>query len=60
LKIDEFAGKIEKLLENDDLRKKMGCTAKKNVEQFSVQACAKKMEGLYERLTSYYSPKQEA
>lgn len=60
LKIDEFADKIEKLLENDDLRKKMGSSASKYVEEFSVQACAKKMESLYERLASYYSPKPNA
>lgn len=60
LKVDEFAGKIEKLLEDNDLRKKMGQAATKNIEQFSVEACAKKMESLYERLTSYYCPKPNA
>lgn len=60
LKVDEFAGKIEKLLEDDNLRKKMGQTASKYVEEFSVKACAQKMESLYERLTSYYSPKPNA
>lgn len=57
LKIDEFTDKIKKLLEDENLRKKMGQEARKNVEQFSTKATAQKMEKLYERLTSYYSPK---
>lgn len=57
LNVDEFSDKIEKLLSNEGLRKKMGQIAKKDVEQFSTHASAQKMEKLYERLKSYYSPK---
>ena len=51
----EFSSKIEKLLDDDDLRKKMGKNAKESAEKFSTKHSADKMEDIYEKMLSYYS-----
>lgn len=50
LKKEEFSAKIGKLLDNEDLRKKMGRSGKENAERFSKLNCGLKMEELYERI----------
>lgn len=55
LNVDAFAAKIELLLENDCLRKRLGAQARKKAEKFSAAACALKMEKLYEKAISDYS-----
>lgn len=50
LKSAEFAAKIERLLDDDNLRKKMGQQARQNAEEYSVAACGQKMKTLYTRL----------
>lgn len=52
LKIDEFTDKINELLENNVLRKKMGDAAKINASQYSVNVTADKMEKLYVKLAN--------
>jgi len=54
LKTDEFAAKIEQLLDDENLRTKMGHEARKNARQFTVVACADKMEKLYARTIHYH------
>ena len=49
LNLTDFTGKIERLLDDDALRIKMGSQAKENAKEFSKEACAIKMESLYER-----------
>jgi len=55
LQVGEFSGKIEKLLDNEYLRKRFGRQAQKNAVQFSAENTARKMEKLYERTLSNYS-----
>lgn len=50
LKRNVFSGRIEQLLDNESLRKKMGDAARKNAQKFSTSACADLMEGLYEKV----------
>lgn len=58
LNTDEFAVKIEKLLDDETLRKKMGTAAQENAKRFSTQNCALRMEELYEKtLRDYRSAK---
>jgi len=57
LNIDEFSGKIEKLLDDRDLRRKMGEKGRENAKKFSSLACALKMETIYEKTISRYAPK---
>lgn len=54
LKEEEFSAKIEKLIDNESLRKKMGQTGKKNAEKLSDLNCGLKMEELYERTLNYH------
>lgn len=46
----EFAQNIIKLVENDNLRKKMSETAKKNSQRFSIEVWVKKITELYQML----------
>ena len=48
LNIRDFSGKIEKLLDDYGLRRQMGRNAEKNAVEFSSEACAIKLEKLYE------------
>ena len=43
----EFSAKIEKLLDDENLRKQMGEKAREGVKKFSTQNCALRMEELY-------------
>ncbi len=54
LKSAEFAAKIERLLDDDSLRTKMGQEARKNAKKFSVEATAQQMEKLYGRITDHH------
>jgi len=54
LKIDEFSDRISQLLDDEDLRKRMGAKAKVDAEEFSTSACAKKMENLYINVKNNY------
>lgn len=54
LKTDVFADKIERLLDDEDLRAKMGRQAEKNAGQFSIESTARQMEKLYERTRGNY------
>jgi len=47
LKVDEFSSRIEQLLDDESLRKKMGAQAKINARAYSTISCAQKMEKLY-------------
>ena len=58
LKVEEFCERIEKLLDDEGLRKKMGTKAKQNAERFSTENMASAMEKLYERTISNYSQSQ--
>lgn len=55
LKVNEFSCRIEKLLDDEELRKKFGKKARENAEKFSARNCALKMEKLYEKTISYRS-----
>jgi len=50
--VEEFSRKIGDLLDDNELRKKMGETARKNASEFSVEKCTDKMEELYKRLAT--------
>lgn len=50
LKVNQFAAKIEQLLDDEKLRKKMGQQGKINAQKFSVEATAFQMGNLYERI----------
>ncbi|MBM2820524.1 MAG: hypothetical protein HW405_284 [Candidatus Berkelbacteria bacterium] len=50
LKEDIFAAKINELLEDNELRTKMGKSAKVNALKYSQQKCAEKMLSIYEKL----------
>lgn len=54
LKVEEFAAKINKLLNNDALRREMGQNARENAKQYSSLNCALKMEKLYEKTIEQY------
>ena len=54
LNIDEFTGKIESLLNNENLRKQMGECARENAKKFSVKATSDQMEKLYEKTRHHY------
>ncbi len=54
LKTDEFTAKIELLLDDDNLRTRMGREARQNARKFSVEACAQKMEKIYERTIDHH------
>lgn len=54
LKTDEFAARIEQLLDDENLRTKMGYEARQHARQFSVEACADKMAKLYERTIDHH------
>jgi glycosyltransferase involved in cell wall biosynthesis len=54
LNVDEFTDKINSLLDNENLRKKLGAQAKQNAQKYSTQVCADKLENLYEKVTSHY------
>lgn len=54
LKSAEFAAKIERLLDDDNLREKMGQQARQNAEKYSVAACGQKMKNLYERTVHHH------
>ena len=58
LKIEEFSGKIEKLLDNDKLRNAMAKNARKNALEFSNKNCALKMEELYVKTIDNYVSKR--
>ncbi len=49
LNINDFAGKIESLLDNPEKRKEMGKNAKESAKEFSSLSCAIKLEKLYEK-----------
>ena len=48
----EFSGRIEQLLDDETLRKKMGDQARRSAERFSIETCTDKMEKLYETTIS--------
>ncbi len=54
LNVDEFTDRINRLLNNDELRKKMGQAAKVNAQEYSTKACADKMEELYVKVTHHH------
>lgn len=54
LNLADFSSKIEKLLDNEDLRKKMGERARKNAQNFSAASSAQKLEELYERTIAHH------
>lgn len=54
LNIDEFTGKIESLLDNENLRKQMGERARENAKKFSVLTTANQMEKIYEQAINNY------
>ena len=54
LNLSEFAGKIEKLLDDREGRIKMGKNARISAEEFSDVNCAIKMEKIYERTVKKY------
>jgi len=49
LKIVDFTDKIEKLLDDDNLRQQMGKKARESSKKYSVEICADQMEELYEK-----------
>lgn len=55
LNLDKFCAKIEALLENKNLREKLGVNALQNAKEFSAKASADKMERLYEKTINHYS-----
>lgn len=57
LNISEFAGKIEKLLDNEVLYKKMAKNARSDAKEFSSEACADKLEKLYNETIIRYRSK---
>lgn len=59
LKNEEFSAKIEKLLEDRDLRKRMGERGKKNAEKYSKLNSALKMEDLYEHTINCHYPQPQ-
>lgn len=54
LKVDEFTDRINHLLDNEALRKKMGEQAKINARNFSTRVCADKMEELYVKVKNHH------
>lgn len=54
LNIHQFAVKINKLLNDRELRHKMSQAARKNAEQYSSKSCAMKMEKLYDETITKY------
>ena len=52
---DEFSVKIEKLLDDENLRKQMGEKARENAKKFSTQNCAFRMEELYAKAIRNHS-----
>lgn len=55
LNVEAFCDKIEKLLDSETLRKKMGQKAKIDAKKFSARNSALKMEELYERTINNYN-----
>jgi len=55
LNIHEFAAKINKLLDDDKLRYKMGQAGQTHAKQYSSLNCAIKMEALYEKTREQYN-----
>jgi glycosyltransferase involved in cell wall biosynthesis len=51
--IQEMAEKIMLLIENEDLRKKMGIKAKENVKRFSPDIIMKEWDNLFQQLNLY-------
>ena len=49
LNTNDFCAKIEKLLDDEELRKQMGQKGRENAKRFSTQNCALRMEELYEK-----------
>lgn len=47
LNLSEFTGRIESLLDDENLCRKIGAAARENAKEFSKEACAAKMENLY-------------
>lgn len=60
LNIVDFRAKIEYLLNENSLRKKMGKEARKTVEVFSAKNCALKMEKLYEQTIARFRQQSKA
>lgn len=54
LKVEEFTDRIEKLLNDERLRKKFGKQAKGNASRFSVKITADHMEIIYEQTINHY------
>ncbi|AKM82588.1 TPA: glycosyltransferase family 4 protein [Candidatus Berkelbacteria bacterium] len=54
LNLDQFIGRIESLLNDDNLRLKLGAAARENAKEYSKEASASKMEKLYERTIANY------
>ena len=48
--INEFSNSVLKIVNNEDLRKRLSAQAKINSEKFSIEPWIKKMTGLYEEL----------
>jgi glycosyltransferase involved in cell wall biosynthesis len=55
LVINDFVAKIEKLLDDPPLHTAMIKNARKNAEEYSAEACAAKMEKLYEDTIQLYN-----
>jgi 1,2-diacylglycerol 3-alpha-glucosyltransferase len=54
LKSNLFAQRIEKLLDDEKLRYRLGNQARINSQKFSVEACTDKLEEIYEKTISNY------
>lgn len=57
LNISQFSDKINQLLSDDNLRKKIGAQARIDANEYSINTCAKKLENLYEKTINSYSSK---
>lgn len=57
LKISEFAGKIEKLLDDYGLRQRMAKFAQEDAKQYSSENCADKLEKIYNSVIQNYNNK---
>lgn len=59
LNLSEFRAKIEQLLDDYSLRKKMGEQARKDAEKYSAENCADQMEKLYENTIDSFCQQQK-
>ena len=57
LNLHDFTGRIEKILDDDNLRRTMSKNARINAKEYTSEICASKLEKIYAETINRYHPK---